>query len=326
MKRTLLWTSLCYLCLALGPFNSLAWAEPDSQVQDDYDRQVDRAEGYWDSADYDRALELYREILLRQRELCRRSQAPVEQVSAAMSRTSPCWRMMMMQFNVALTLAKKGGAKETLAGFRGYLQRWKQVAPKMSPYPFEARAYFEMGRALQRLNQHAEALRYFRKSLQHWAEHHPQKRASFEADAQNGIASALEAMKAPEKATDKPQPTRKPQPEGRRWSAWATAGVVTGGLALGSEAVALGLTVAANNEFNDTTAFRTARAGVVGGHVVAGVLAVASAVCFYLHFRRPAADADDAERFANGLSALTWFGGRADDVLHVDATYHNGSR
>ena len=257
---------------------------------DNYDRMVDDAEDHWDAGAYQKAFFRYRNIMQRQRTKCRVSRA------AEPAKGSPCWRMMMMRFNMALSLAKMHRAGQTIAAFRSYFRHWNRLAPGRQEYPFQDRGYFEMGRASQASGALRDAVEYYRRALAPWREGRRQRAPRFAQAATESISLCIAELSRQQLASkpdlrptsqsaDAMRVVSRPLPKPRRnWSAWSTAAVVNGGLALASEAAAIGLTVAANGQFKDTAGFRALRGGAIAGHVIAGSAVLAAALCIWRHY------------------------------------------
>jgi hypothetical protein len=77
----------------------------------------------------------------------------------------------------------------------------------------------------------------------------------------------------------------------KRSTFWLVSGISTAVLALGAEGAAVAFTVKTNNEYTGTDRFYTFRNVAIASHVIAGTLAIAAGISFYLYWRsgrRPA--------------------------------------
>ena len=129
-----------WLCVLLILVGSSAWAEGD-----EYKGAVDKATALLDAGKYEEAVAAYSKIMLAQRQSC--TAPPAIDDVAKLARTSPCWRMLMMQFNIALTRKRQGNTQKKLDAFRTYVTNWRHAFPKLDYFPLIERATYEIAAA-----------------------------------------------------------------------------------------------------------------------------------------------------------------------------------
>ncbi|MCA9672172.1 MAG: hypothetical protein KC503_41540 [Myxococcales bacterium] len=180
-----------WLCVLLILVGSSAWAEGD-----EYKGAVDKATALLDAGKYEEAVAAYSKIMLAQRQSC--TAPPAIDDVAKLARTSPCWRMLMMQFNIALTRKRQGNTQKKLDAFRTYVTNWRHAFPKLDYFPLIERATYEIAAAQFQLEKYVQALRNYRSALEGWRKRHAggKRRAKFADDANQRIAECLEKVGA----------------------------------------------------------------------------------------------------------------------------------
>lgn len=187
-KSTVFGLALIVACTVCAP---TALAEKVAADQT-YDQRVDQAAGHLDAGNHAQAVDIYRRLLVRQRAAC----ALLPKVSrlSQLKKRSPCWRMMMMHFNIALARKRQSLHRETVDAFKSYLQEWRAKYPSFGAYPYEERAHFEIATAYWQARKFDQALQHYRQALARWRRRYVGKRARFTDGANRRIADCLREL------------------------------------------------------------------------------------------------------------------------------------
>ncbi|MCK5797294.1 MAG: hypothetical protein KAI47_08930 [Deltaproteobacteria bacterium] len=158
----------------------------------DYVTAINRANALKKAGQFERAIAIYVDTLAQEQAQC--SASPRKDSLRQLPQDSPCWRMMKIQFNLAITRRDQGKSDLAAKAFASYLAQWHSLLPHERFYPWEERAHFEIAQSHFALKRWNLALSRYRKALSRWKEHHPKRRPRFADIALRRQAECLEHL------------------------------------------------------------------------------------------------------------------------------------